>query len=358
MKFIHTADLHLDSKIEGIPTEKSKLRREEILRTFERLVNFATDNQVKAIIIAGDMFDGAKITIKAKERVVQCIKNHPNIDFLYVSGNHDKTNVFCDENNTLKNFITFNDEWKSVRYQDVCITGVALNGLNQNTIYDTLKLDENDINIVVMHGQIIGYKSQEKAETISIPNLKDKNIDYLALGHIHSYADGAIDNRGKYAYSGCLDGRGFDELGEKGFVLIDTENNALQTTFVPFSSRILYEFDFNVEDFSSNYDLSEKIVNDLQANAKENSLIKVVLKGGRKLDFFLDVFSLEKRLNEKFFFVKVVDKTELKVCADDYAFDKSVKGEFVRAVWESDLSDEEKNKIITCGLSALKGEEI
>ena len=96
MKFIHTADLHLDSKIEGIPTEKSRIRREEILRTFERLVEFATNNEVRAIIVAGDMFDGTKITVKAKERVVQCIKNHPNIDFLYVSGNHDKTNVFCD----------------------------------------------------------------------------------------------------------------------------------------------------------------------------------------------------------------------------------------------------------------------
>ena len=358
MKFIHTADLHLDSKIEGIPTEKSKTRREDILRSFERLVEFATKNDVKAIIIAGDMFDGTKITIKAKERVVQCIKNHPNIDFLYVSGNHDKTNVFCDENLTFNNFITFNDEWKSVKYGNVCITGVALNGVNQGAVYDLLNLDESDLNIVVMHGQIVGYKSQEKAEIISIPSLKNKNIDYLALGHIHSFSEGVIDNRGKYAYSGCLDGRGFDELGEKGFVLIDTEDNKLTTKFIPFSSRILYEFTFNISDFSSYYQLSEKIIKDLQQNVSENSLIKVVLNGERKLDFFLDTFSLDKRLNEHFFFVKVVDKTQLKVSVEDYEFDKSVKGEFVRAVWESDLSVEEKNKVITCGLSALKGEEI
>lgn len=358
MKFIHTADLHLDSKIEGIPTEKSKIRREEILRTFERLVDFATTNSVRAIIIAGDMFDGTKITIKAKERVVQCIKNHPNIDFLYVSGNHDKTNVFCDENLSFENFIVFDDEWKSVKYDNVCITGVALNGLNQNVVYDTLHLDENDNNIVVMHGQIVGYKSQEKAEIISIPSLKDKNIDYLALGHIHSFSEGIIDNRGKYAYSGCLDGRGFDELNDKGFVLIDTDNDTISTSFVPFSSRIIYEFNYNLQDFSSNYQLSEQIVNELKDKANEKSLIKVVLNGERKLDFFLDVFSLEKRLNETFFFAKVVDKTKLKVALEDYEFDKSVKGEFVRAVWESDLSSEEKDRVITLGLSVLKGEEI
>ena len=356
MKFIHTADLHLDSKIEGIPTEKSKIRREEILRTFERLIDFATKNEVRAIIIAGDMFDGTKISVKAKERVFQCIKNHPNIDFLYVSGNHDKTNVFCEDN--FSNFIVFDSEWKSVKYKNVSITGVALNGVNQDAVYDLLSLDENDLNIVVMHGQIVGYKSQEKAEIISIPRLKDKNIDYLALGHIHSYSDGNIDNRGKYAYSGCLDGRGFDELGEKGFVLIDTDDNKIATSFVPFSSRILYEFTFDINEFSSYYDLSEQIIKDLQVNVNENALIKVVLKGERKLDFFLDFYALEKRLNEQFFFVKIVDKTQLKVSAEDYEFDKSVKGEFVRAVWESDLSIEEKNKVITCGLSALKGEEI
>ena len=357
MKFIHTADLHLDSKIDGIPTEKSRIRREEILRTFERLVDFAGQNDVKAIIIAGDMFDGAKITLKAKERIIQCVKNHKDIDFLYLSGNHDKINFFSDEE-SFKNFIVFEDEWKSVKYDNVCITGVALNGVNQNSVYDMLKLEEQAVNVVVMHGQIVGYKSQEKAEVISLPKLKDKNIDYLALGHIHSYAEGTIDNRGKYAYSGCLDGRGFDELGTKGFVLIDVENNKLSTSFVPFSSRILFEEEFNVEDFTSHYDLCEFIINNLDKKANEKSLIKVVLKGERKIDFFLDVFSLEKRLNEKFFFSKVVDKTGLKIELSDYAFDKSVKGEFVRAVWESDLDAQEKDKIIKCGLSALKGEEM
>ena len=42
----------------------------------------------------------------------------------------------------------------------------------------------------------------------------------------------------------------------------------------------------------------------------------------------------------------------------DYEFDKSVRGEFVRAVWESSLSLEMKSKVISCGLNALKGEEL
>ncbi len=357
MKFIHTADLHLDSKIDGIPTDKSKVRREEIVRSFEKLVDFADKNDVRAIIIAGDMFDTSGITIKTRTRVLESIKNHPHIVFLYLQGNHDEVS-FVNENEMPQNMITFNDEYKSVTYDNVTITGIVLTPLNQKVVYDSLILDGNKTNIVVMHGQIVGYKSQEKAEIISLPKLKDKNVDYLALGHIHSYSKGEIDNRGTYAYAGCLDGRGFDELGQKGFILLECEKGRVESQFVPFSSRILYEFEYDVKLTDTFYQLTEYIVNDLTNKIEANSLVKVIIKGQHKTDYFVDKFSLSTRLNELFFYAKVYDKSTLEIQLSDYEFDKSVRGEFVRAVWESALSEEEKNKIITCGLSALKGEEI
>ena len=91
---------------------------------------------------------------------------------------------------------------------------------------------------------------------------------------------------------------------------------------------------------------------------KQTDLIKVVLKGSHKTDFYIDKDNLSNRLNEYFFFAKVYDRTELKVEPEDYLMDKSVRGEFVRAVWESDMSAEDKRKVILCGLNALKGEEI
>lgn len=358
MKFIHTADLHLESKIELLPIEKSRTRRDEILRTFEKLADYANDNDVRAIIIAGDMFDTNKISIKTKQRVLTTIKKYSHIDFLCVSGNHDKINFIMNEERLPKNLIIFGDKWSTINYDDCAITGISIDSVNQTTIYDNLHLDENKINIVIMHGQIVGYRTKENAEIISIPRLKEKNIDYLALGHIHFYDKGEIDNRGVYVYSGCLEGRGFDELGEKGFVLINCEKDRLESTFIPFSMRNLYEFEYDVQNYVSFFELADYIVNNLKEKVGEQSLIKVILKGQHKLDFYIDKFFLEKRLNEYFFFAKVYDKTELEISLNDYAYDKTVKGEFVRAVWESDLSMQEKNDIILCGLSALKGEEV
>lgn len=357
MKFIHCADLHIDSKIVELSAAKSKIRREEILRSFERMVDFAASEKVRAIIIAGDLFDTSKITVKTKGTVLYTIKTHPDIDFLYLSGNHDESNFIDDLERLPSNLKIFGNEWTYCYYENVVIAGVRFDGKNNNSIYDTLNFPHDTKNIAVLHGQIAGYKSNVNAEVISLPLLKDKKIDYLALGHIHSYAEGKIDDRGKYAYCGCLNGRGFDELGEKGFVLIDTDGKGVSTSFVPFSDRQLFDFEYDVSGKSDWFAVREDIISLLRENYPETSLIKVIIKGVHDADFEVDKTGLTTRLEEIFFFAKVYDRTELKIKIEDYADDKSLKGEFIRCVLDSDISSEMKNKVIMCGLSALKGEE-
>ena len=68
--------------------------------------------------------------------------------------------------------------------------------------------------------------------------------------------------------------------------------------------------------------------------------------------------ALEQMLSERFYFAKLVNKTRLQIRPEDYLHDISLKGEFVRRVLTSDLSDREKEEIIACGLRALTGEEV
>ena len=357
MKFIHCSDLHLDSKIDALSSEKSKIRRDEIVRSFERLASYAVENSVVAIFIAGDMFDTTRITEKTKKRVLNVICSNPQVDFLYVSGNHDDDSFFSQIESMPKNLKIFSDSWLSYRYDDVVVSGVNFNSVNADSIFGTLNLNDKDVNIVLLHGQIVGYKSNEKAEIIPIPKLRDKNVDYLALGHIHSYSEGKIDNRGKYVYSGCLDGRGFDETGDKGFVLINVEDGKLQSEFVSFSSRQLHEFEFNVSGYENWFQARDNAIKDLTTKYQLTDLIKVVLVGDKTTDFDIDVDEFASLLNSYFFFAKVYDETQIKISLTDYEFDKSLKGEFVRAVWESDMEEQMKQRVIMCGIKALKGEE-
>ena len=77
MKIIHCADLHLDSKMEtNLSAVQAAERKREILNTFERMVEYADAHGVTAIIIAGDLFDTARVTNLTKTRVLNTIKKY------------------------------------------------------------------------------------------------------------------------------------------------------------------------------------------------------------------------------------------------------------------------------------------
>ena len=362
MKIIHCADLHLDSKMTAnLSKEQAKERKNEILRTFTRMVDYAKKNKVKAILIAGDMFDTRNVSAMVRNTVRDVIVQSPEIDFLYLKGNHDNDNFLSKMEEVPKNLYLFDDEWTTYAYGNITITGLELNAENSLTAYNSLVLDHDDFNIVMMHGQLAGYKSKDKAETISLDDLKNKNIDYLALGHVHGFQMEKIDNRGIYCYPGCLDGRGFDECGQKGFVVldIDLKTRKANVNFVPMGSRTLYTLPVDVTGVNTTQEAAlciEKAIAKTQYSS--TSLVKFVLQGEVDVECELDTSFLEEQFADYFYFVKVYDETKLLVNYKDYEGDVSLKGEFVRLVSQSDLTEEEKSMVIRAGILALQGEEI
>lgn len=353
MKIIHCADLHLDSKINGLPLDKSKYRKEETIIAFEKLCEYADNNGVSVVIVAGDSFDTPKISKKIKERFIHAIEKCKNTDFLFLSGNHDEDG-FNDGSVNLKNLKFFSDKWQYYTYDNVVICGANILENSLDALYDTLSLEKDKINVVTLHGIIAGYNAKKDAEIISIPRLKNKNIDYLALGHIHSYEEGKIDERGKYAYSGCLEGRGFDETGEKGFVLLNIIEGKISTEFIKTSIRTMEEFSFDISNYSDFLTAKDQLIKELCEEYRQTSLVKVNLIGERNANFDLDTESLERTLNGSFFYAEVVDKTVIKINIEDYKDNKTIKGEFIREVLNSDLTEEEKDAVLTYSLKLFR----
>lgn len=359
MRIIHCADLHLDSKMEtNLDKEKARERKNEILITFENMVQYAKENNVNAIIIAGDLFDKKIVSAKAKRIVKNAIETNPEIDFLYLKGNHDESGFIDDEENIPNNLKMFNSEkWTTYEYGNNTISGIEFGKKTEYEIYNSLMLEKNKFNIVVMHGQESDTSIKDKTEIINLKELKNKNIDYLALGHIHKYKQEKLDNRGIYCYSGCLEGRGFDECGEKGFVLLDIEDNNLQTTFVPFCKRKLYDINVDITGLTENGEIETKIRDSIK-EILSTSLIKINLIGQTELESNRDIEYLTKKFEPDFYFIKIYDKTKIKIDYMKYQYDASLKGEFIRLVLNQDLTDEEKGHIITTGIRALSGEEV
>ena len=82
MKIIHAADIHLGSKMDSkFPKEIADKRKTEIRNTFSRMVDYATDNGVPVIILAGDVFDYDIPFKKDKDFFYSVVKKHPQIAF-------------------------------------------------------------------------------------------------------------------------------------------------------------------------------------------------------------------------------------------------------------------------------------
>ncbi len=358
MKIIHCADIHADSKLgTHFSKEQADQRRKEIVDSFANMVRFARDNDVKVILIAGDLFDTKASQQKnIKKRFSYIISQNPDIDFLYLRGNHDEDVDFAFEEN-LPNLKRFSkDKWTCYSYDDVNIYGHEFSKNIPLSTYSELTIDSNKKNIVALHGQIAEYKSKDGAPVISLPHLTNKNIDYIALGHIHDFKISKLDSRGTWCYSGCLEGRGFDECGEKGFVLLDVQEK-VEANFIPIAQRIIHEVEVPLTG-SLSYNEIMKSISSAISSLPSKDIVQVDLTGEISEETEIETDSYESALKSdfNFYYIRVKDKTETKIDFEKYENDVSLKGEFIRLVKESeDLSDEEKSKIIMTGIKALAG---
>ena len=352
IKIIHTADLHLDSRLsKNLDSSVSSIRKNELLDSFIRLVEYASDNNAEYVLISGDTFDTNRISKKTKDSLFNLFKKYSNINFFFLAGNHDNDvdSLFFNEASVLDNVYVFGKEFKTFDFGSFTISGVELNNNSSLFMKDTLSLPSHKKNILMLHGMINGSGD----EAIKLSNYVGKNIDYLALGHIHSFGEFKIDSRGVAVYSGCLEGRGFDEIGKKGFVEI-TIGEELKYQFVPFSKRVLHLVEFDISGYNSYLNIENDLFK-LLDNIPEADMVKVVLCGNYNVDLIKHNELLNSKLSRKFLFGKVYDESRILVNIDDFKNEKSLKGEFIRLVYDSNLSDDLKNSIIECGIDVLTG---
>lgn len=361
MKLIHCADLHLDSSFfTHFTVGQARERNMELLNNFQRLVEYGYNIGVIGILIAGDMFDSNQVSAFTKSSVLEIIRNYPDISFFYLEGNHDAKSYMKQSGRLLENLHLFGENWRTYQLGEVAISGAELTGENGGFLGETLQLKEEQTNIVMLHGMVTEYQMANGEYILPLSSFRRKGIDYMALGHIHAYGKERLDSRGIYCYSGCLEGRGFDECGEKGFVLLDIpeDTGEIETTFIPFAKRRMYQIPVEVSGCMTSMEMSRRIGEAIRlAGVKEEDCVMVKLIGRIDVLCEKNLLYLKKEYEESFYFVEIVDETQFAVDYAEFMVEESLRGEFVRMVQEGNLTEEEKAEIIRCGIMALSGEE-
>ena len=419
VRLIHTADLHLDSAFSSrFSKEEAEERRQNLLMAWNRLLSYGIEKKVQAVLIAGDLFDSAVVSRSTMEIFLSSIRRNPDISFFYLRGNHDTENTFRFQENLPKNLFLFSKGGKKYRLNEKLIlagkeyygsTERNKDGFSGQSFWD---FKEEDCNLFMLHGDLYesdirypldsasdiglrnegGTEQDRSAQTdrkvqqgrdtqgdreeqqdkdaenevqdsagISLKALSRFPVHYLALGHIHKRGEGQFGSI-RYAYPGCLQGRGFDEEGEKGFFYLEVneETKEIQTEFIPIKEgefRIL-ELELCEEDDSLS--ALEKIEEKIKEEAcTEKDSLRILLKGEKSPEGERNLRYLERALSERFSYVEVKEESRLVLRKEDYIHEKSLKGEFLRMVSDSEsLSEEEKEKIILLGIGLLQGEEL
>lgn len=354
MKIIHTSDIHLCSPLTTrLSPIAARARKRELMLTFRRIIDDALRTCAEAIIIAGDLFDNERVSAREIDEIIGIIERCHTLTFFYLRGNHEKDVIRTCGVKIPENLKIFGEEWTYFNLGEVTVAGRTQ---LCDDAFSSLSLNENKINVVVLHGELA--ERTKAPDKIGVKDIEHAPIDYLALGHYHSYSAVNVGSRAVAVYCGTPEGRGFDEAGEKGYVVIDTDGKFITHRFKSSSSRLLRIIDVDVSGAERQIELEDRVARAL-GEASADDLVRVELVGEHAPGFVRDTVSLEKRFSPSYFYLEVKDKSRLKISPDDYKNDKSLKGEFIRLVMSKDeLTDEEKDAVIECGIRALAGEII
>jgi len=231
-KFIHAADVHLDSPLrgldryEGAPVEEI---RQATRRALENLVRLAIDESAAFVLLAGDLYDGDwKDFHTGMFFVSQMVRlREAGIDVLLVAGNHDAANRMTKKLPLPKNVHSF--AANKPRTVELPELDVAVHGQSFSKAAVTANLASGYpaavagmFNIGLLHTSATGREGHESYAPCSLDDLRSKGYDYWALGHVHQRE--VLCEQPPVIFPGNLQGRHIRETGAKGCTLVTVDD--------------------------------------------------------------------------------------------------------------------------------------
>ncbi len=349
MKVLHIADVHLTSR-----TDRSAREAERADRLFERLTQAVAEG-AELLLIAGDLFDSPFESESLTRRVFAALAGL-GIPVCIIAGNHD---CACIGSTYAKTDFPSNVHFLNGTVFET--EAFAVYGASFTAPYESRRVldafsvtDPDKINILLHHGDLVSPGGGSDYAPFSKDELAESGVDYAALGHIHKQTVPEKAGRTVYAYAGIPDGRGFDELGERGGWMLDIQKGAVTHAFFPMSGRRYIEQTVDLSGLTHTAACAEKILKELSGTRED--AYKIRLTG--QAHFPLSVKALGEALSE-LYFVKCIDECGQEADPSEGFDGYSLVGLFHQSAMEkiNAATDEESRRVFelarSVGLAAL-----
>ncbi len=372
MKVLHASDFHLDSPLTGLPPDKSALRRRELREIPARLARLAKEEGVDLVLLPGDLLDGGRVHPETV-RALAAALGEMAVPVFIAPGNHD---YFHEKSpyaaggwpENVHIFTAPELEPAELPGLNCVVHGCAFTAPHRedDPLAGFTAPDDGRIHLLCLHGEVV---TAGNYAPIDPKSLEKSGADYAALGHVHAAGSGRV-GRTLWAYPGCPEGRGFDELGPKGALAVSFGEPAQLTIaspdgppmapiglgvqpvaakFIPVCQRQYRIESINVDSFTD--DLPQE---------KCPDLVRFLLTGESWAA--PDLSALAAQAAPRFFHVELRDRTTLPQDLWARASEDSLTGLFLRAVRArlEGAREEEKDQLLLCarfGLAALEGGE-
>jgi len=360
IKILHAADFHLDSPFDSLSDEKARERRREQRELFLSLGEICEREGVEAVLLSGDLIDSDRTSLETCEMLLEVFASIKAEVFIS-PGNHD----FASPRSpylTLKfpkNVHIFaSPEITQLKFPDRGFTvwGAGFTGNSSPPLMSGFRAEGEGVRLMVMHGDL--NQPRSIYNPVSELDIALSGLDYLALGHIHTFSGVKKAGDTYYAYPGCPEGRGFDETGEKGVIIGSVGRGSCEMKFMPLGGR-KYEI-LNV-DVSEAGDIASAILSKLPRGS-ERDIYRIILQG--EYEGRLDINALAETLSDRFYALTIKDRTRIRRDIWEKAGEDTLRGLFLRKLrkkYEEAETEEERERIVLAvrfGLSALdNGEE-
>ncbi|MDF2814932.1 MAG: repair exonuclease [Paenibacillus sp.] len=295
-RFMHAADLHLDSPFKGLSSLPQLIRetiRESTFQALWNLVDLAITEKVDFVVFAGDIYDGADRSLRAQLRFQRAVERlaERGIASYVVHGNHDPDDgrkakltwpdyvhffsskeVECKEALNSKGHVLAHVHGMSYATSSVKDNLAALYAIQRKDVF----------NIGVLHGNVDGDAAHDNYAPCTLRQLSASGFQYWALGHIHSRR--ILSQSPWIVYPGNIQGRSVRETGAKGCCIVDVSETGQAQLQFHSVDQVRWSIErVSIEGLTSEQELRDELAVMLEHSAEQAdgrlTVVRLIVEG-------------------------------------------------------------------------------